>query len=242
MRSMSFKSALFLFIVLLLLEGCASSGSTRVAASEADKVYIQTEQSFSHPGGDLRDAIQATDQRTKGIVLGGLTGALIGSLYSSIGVIPGLAGGAIIGGAIGSYVDAYTTPIDRLENLGVQVIILGDQIKFVIPSDLIFNSYSSTLRPHAYSTLDQVADIIGQYPNMSVKVAAYTSNTQSPAVNLALSQQQANCVAKYLSTRGVNTRLIYASGMGGTYLVTKNVSDWSTDNYRVEITLEKLPL
>lgn len=233
------------FIALLsalITAGCASSGATRVAASEADKVYIGTDQSLTHMNGDLRDTIQNTNQTVKGVVIGGLAGAVAGSLYSTIGVIPGLAGGAIIGGAIGAYVDAYASAEDRLENRGIQVIQLGDQIKFVLPSYFIFNPYSAVLRPSAYSTLDQITDLISQYPNESVKVAAFTSTCMPGSVSLAVSQQQADAIVKYMTKRGINTRLIYAGGYGGTQLVSPDLPDWSSDNYRVEITLEKLPV
>ena len=78
---------------------------------------------------------------------------------------------------------------------------------------------------------------------MSVNVAAYTSECAAPdTVNIALTQQQANSVVKYLWTRGLNTRLLSASGYGGTKLIAANKPDWNSDNYRVEITLEKLPV
>jgi hypothetical protein len=36
--------------------------------------------------------------------------------------------------------------------------------------------------------------------------------------------------------------MLYAEGGGSSKLVTANTADWNSDNYRVEITLEKLPV
>jgi hypothetical protein len=41
----------------------------------------------------------------------------------------------------------------------------------------------------------------------------------------------------------VNTRLLFASGNGGTHLIERNNLDWDKGaNYRVEISFEKLPV
>lgn len=238
----SLKQGILLLCIAFILQGCASSGATRHAASEADKAYLQTDYAFNHPDASLRDTIQNTSQTTKGVVLGGITGALVGSMYSSsIGFLPGLAGGAIIGGAIGAYIDSYATLSDNLENRGVNVIVLGDQILIVIPSHLIFNPYSGTLRSQAYSTLDMIVQYINQFTNISVQVSGYSNPTDTGAVTGALSQQQADAVMRYLWKAGLNTRVLYAMGYGS-YKPVSQDTDWSSDNNRIEITLEKLPV
>lgn len=244
-KSIAFFSFIFFnFTILSFLQGCASSDAARGAASEADKAYLQTDYSLRHIGdsGELTDAYQNTSQTTKGIIIGGALGAAAGSATSGIGAAAGLGLGAIFGGAIGSYIDSHTTLADKLENRHVQVIVLGDQILIVLPSSLLFYENSSNLRADAYETLDMVNQYISRYPNMSVKVAAYTSAAEPESVARVLSQQQADKVARYLWNRRINTRLLYAEGNGGSKLVTANVADWSSDNYRIEITLEKLPV
>ncbi len=240
------KLSLLVFLSLLLfvfLQGCASSDVSRGAAAEADKAYLDTDYALGHSEGSLSDSYQNTSQTTKGAVVGGAVGIGASSFNSGVSLLPGLAVGAIFGGALGAYIDSHTTLADKLENRGVKVIILGDQIMLVLPSVLIFNEMTSNIRLHAYSTLDLVGQFIGRYPNMSVNVAAFTSASGSPEkVNLALTQQQAAAIVKYLWAKGLNTRLLSATGYGGGKLVTANKPDWNSDNFRVEITLEKLPV
>lgn len=234
------------FLILLLfifIQGCASSDMSRGAASEADKAKLDTDYALSHSESSVTDSYQNTSQATKGAIAGGAAGAIVSSLNSGVGLIPGIAVGAIFGGALGAYIDAHTTLEDKLENRGVKVIILGDQIMMVLPSVLVFNERTSNIRLHAYSTLDLVAQFINRYPNMSVNVSAYTSACTLPdTVNIALTQQQAASVVKYLWSKGVNTRLLSASGYGGEKLIAANKPNWNSENFRVEITLEKLPV
>lgn len=237
------KSILYFFIVsqLLYLTGCASSAAQRGAASEADKAYLETSYQFSHGSGELRDAYQNSSQLTKGVMIGGTVGALAGAATSGgSGVLPGLGLGAIFGGAIGAYIDSHTTLADKLENRGVQIIQLGDQILIVIPSFVVFDYMTSRLLAGAYDTLDLVVEFIGRYPNMSVKVAGYTSAVEPEDVSVMLSKQQAEKIMRYMWNRNINTRMLFAEGYGGSKLVTANTGDWGSDNYRIEITLEKL--
>ena len=233
------------FIIILLgflLQGCSASDVSRGAASEADQAYIQTNGLLKGAGdGNLANAYQNTNQTTKGIAMGGAIGALAGN--SSIGWAPGLIGGAIFGGALGAYIDSHTTLRDRLENRGVRVIVLGDQVMLVLSSATIFQRMTPVLRPESYSTLDLVAELISGYPNIMVKISAYATMAGPQQINKALSQQQANTISKYLWRKGINTRMLYAVGYGDTHrVVQENRDSIASDNYRVEITLEKLPV
>jgi len=146
-----------------------------------------------------------------------------------------------LGGSYGAYIDSTTTLQDKLINRGVNVIVLGDQVLIVIPSSKLFQAMTGELKPQAYSTLNLVAQYMNGFTKSSVKVAAYTNDTGSKRVDLALSEEQAQRVAKTLMSNGVDTRILYSVGYGGTHLVERNSLDWDdSDNYRIEITMEKL--
>jgi len=227
---------------MLFFKGFASFAAERAAAGEADKAYITTEYDINHANeGSFSDTYQNSDQTSKGMVFGSATGAAAGGL-SSMGVVPGILTGAIIGGAIGAYIDQTATPRDRLENRGVKTIILGDQIMLIMPSAIVFNPFTPDIRPTAYTTLDAVAEFVNTYPNMTVKISAYTSQMSPCAVNLALSAQQAANIEKYLRRKEVNTRILTAAGYGGSNPIVKDDGSWASDNYRIEITLERVPI
>jgi len=233
-------STLILFGPLFL--GCASSDVSRQAASNMD-MGVQNVNNMANNASDssITETYQNSSQATKGAVIGGAAGALLGAASTSVGVLPGLAGGIILGASYGAYFDSTTTLQDRLINRGVNIIVLGDQVLIVIPSSRLFQAMSSEVKTQAYSTLNLVSEYINGVTKVTVKVAAYTNDTGSKRVDLALSQEQAERVAKALMMNGVNARVLYAVGYGGTHLVEKNSLDWDdSDNYRIEITMEKI--
>jgi outer membrane protein OmpA-like peptidoglycan-associated protein len=234
-------SAFSILCLTLLCHGCASSDVSRDASGQFNTAYQNAGFAFNndtHPAQSLENS----SQTTKGVLIGGATGALAGSMTSGVGFLPGAAGGAIFGGAIGAYIDSKTTLIDKLTNRGIKVIVLGDQVLIVLPSQSLFNGPSAQMRSTAYSSLDLVAQLINGYVSMSVNIAAYTNATGCKPFDDTLSQQQAENVMKYLWRRGVNTRLLHAEGMGDSHPVEMRGLTWNSgENYRVEITLEKLP-
>jgi outer membrane protein OmpA-like peptidoglycan-associated protein len=234
---------LALLILLLILQGCASSSITRNAATEMDGATQRFDDTFNSP--DQNNAITAYQNAspvTKGLVVGGAAGALVGGMTAGVGVVPGAVVGAIGGGALGTYLQQHMTLIDQLENRNVSIITLGDQVLMVIPSELIFSDATATITVQGYSTLNVIADLLRGYTKMSVKVAAYASDAQEAPVAMAMTREQAQAIVKYLWSRDVNTRILYGVGYGSTHLVAKTVADVEGGpNYRIEITLEKLP-
>lgn len=235
---------LILISIMALLEGCASSDLSRTTAGQVDEAVHNSSASISHlTSGNITDSYQNSSQTTKGLLLGSAAGAIVGGVTSGVGLFPGAIEGAIFGSALGAYIDSHTTLTDRLINRGVKAVVLGDQVLIVVPSRMIFNEMTAEINPSAYSTLDAVSELINGYPNLSVKISAYTNETGPESVNLALSNEQARSVERYLWSRGVNTRVLSAAGYGGQKLVEKNSMAWdSGSNYRIEITLEALPV
>ncbi len=234
---------LLIFVMpCFLLVGCASSQVSRDVTSNFDMGVKNANTMYSNiANGDIADSYQNTNQAAKGAIVGGSAGAVVGAVSSGVGVIPGAVTGAAIGASYGSYIDSNTSVQDQLENRGATIVVLGEQILIAIPSDRIFEPMTSTVKPTAYSTLELMARYINLYTKMLVKISAYTAASGSPSADLALSQQQADNVEKLILASGVNARILYAAGYGGTHLVVKNNLGWSeSDNYRLEITLEKL--
>lgn len=230
-----------LVISFTLLSGCASSKVSRDAASNVDMGFNNANKlGSSFAGGDIVESYQNASQATKGAILGGGAGMIAGAT-SSIGFVPGALVGALMGASYGAYIESESTLSDRLTNRGATIVELGDQILVVVPSKRIFDGMTASIKPQAYSTLNLLSAFIDSYTTMLVKISAYTDDVGEKSVNLALSMQQAHAVERYLAAKHVNTRVLYSSGFGGTNLITRSTVGWgSSDNYRLEITMEKL--
>jgi outer membrane protein OmpA-like peptidoglycan-associated protein len=244
-----FKPSALVFFALILavlsgLNGCASSSIERNAASNVDSAYQSSNYALTHAADNSTvNAFQNAPQTGKGVLIGTTSGAVIGGFSSGVpGILPFAVGGAIVGGVIGAWIDYHTNLIDRLENRGVKVYVLGDQLMLILPSSWVFEGRTPRIQPQSKSTLDMVAEFIRQYPTMSVKVAAYTNDVGNNEINCYITQQQADTVVKYLWPR-VDTRVLFAQGYGGTHLIAPNNLNWAEgENYRLEITFEKLPV
>lgn len=240
--SCRYISLFFFIIAISTLISCASSNVSRTAADNVD-LGVQNAKSLWNgtSNGNFAEAYQNTNQTTKGALIGGVAGGIGGFLTSGIGVLAGTATGAVLGASYGAYIDSNTNFEDRLENRGANIIVLGDQILVVFPSTRIFLPYTATIKQQSYSTLYMLARFINRYTKTLVRITVYTSDTGSPSADLALSNQQAYAVSRFLQASGIDARLIYASGCGGTRLVDNVKNDWdASDNYRIEISFEKL--
>lgn len=236
------KAALISVVSAWFLVGCASSDVSRDAQANVD-LGVQNVRGLVDSGQGISESYWNASQAQKGALLGASAGVAAGIAYSSLGWVPGGLVGAVLGASYGAYIDAHTTLKDQLENRGVTVVTLGDQILVVIPSARVFYAMTPNIKPAAYSTLNLVGTYINQYTKMLVKVSAYTNCSAAHAYDVSLSQQQANSVVRYFTAIGLDARVLYAAGFGGTHLVNRNDDRWdANDNYRIEITLEKLPV
>ena len=112
----------------------------------------------------------------------------------------------------------------------------GQAILVNLPEGVTFDVGSSTLKPQFRTTLDGIAQNLGQYPNSLIDVYGHTDSTGSDAFNQTLSESRARTVANYLSMQGVSAARIRSQGLGETMPVADNATDEGRRrNRRVEI-------
>lgn len=242
-RFLAKVGALFSLLILysFALSGCAYSNVERNVTANIDK-GVETTRTKMNAVRDstLADSYQNASQQTKGAILGGAAGGVTGAAISSIGILPGLLVGSIFGASYGAYIERNASLADKLQNRGVTLVVLGDQILIVVPSARLFEPMSAKIKPDAYSTLNLVARYVNGFTKMLVKIGAYTNPMRSSDIALCLSQEQAESVARYFVASGLDARLLYAAGYGGAEPVQKSSCAFKeNDNYRIEITLER---
>ncbi len=177
-------------------------------------------------------------------VLGGAGGAVVGGLLG--GVIGGKTGrivGAVAGGAAGGYVgyrmDQQIKELkEQTAGSGVDVSETdgGDAILVNLPDGVTFATGSYTINQTFRNLLDNVAASLVQYPNSLVDVYGYTDTVGSSDSNQRLSEQRAQAVANYLTSRGVSSSRIRWMGFGETRLAVQTGDNVNEPlNRRVEI-------
>jgi outer membrane protein OmpA-like peptidoglycan-associated protein len=174
-----------------------------------------------------------------GAVGGYLLGDLVGGRNDRTEKIVGAGIGGLAGVAIGSYMDRQEQDLRRrTAGTDVQVIRSGDDLILRMPSGITFATDSAAVQPQFRPTLDQVAQVLGEYRQTYVDVYGHTDSTGSDAYNQGLSERRATSVADYLVSRGVQGARLGTRGYGETApIATNDTEEGRAANRRVEIKL-----
>lgn len=128
-------------------------------------------------------------------------------------------------------------------NLGEQLIgfakvgqyDLADKFKFFA---LMWKEKTAELQTKSYVELDELAEVMSQFPNMKIGIESYTDNVGGEAKNQKLTEARAALIKKYLVSKGINDTRIKATGFGQTLPVGDNkLEEGRIINDRVEIQL-----
>ena len=137
---------------------------------------------------------------------------------------------------------AKDSAIQELQAGRVQIIEVGETVKLVISSDLLFMKDSANFNPKYVDVFQRIVELIENYDATLIKVAAYTDSNSLGTYQDALSNEQARVVAKRLWNRGLPTRLLYEKGYGMKYAVASNQTTVGRCmNRRVEISFNFRP-
>ncbi|AGA64650.1 Outer membrane lipoprotein omp16 precursor [Liberibacter crescens BT-1] len=186
---------------------------------------------------------QQTSNASAGALLGAAAGAIgglaLGNSKSSRinGALIGAGVGALVGGSIGNYMDSQEAELRaQLQGTGVSVSRYGNRIVLNMPSNITFPIDRADINPAFFPTLSSVAIVLAKFDRTMIDVNGHTDSTGSLEHNQWLSQQRANSVAEYLSSRGVEMRRVSAMGFGPNQPIDTNATAIGRQhNRRVEI-------
>jgi|GEM_PF-3366 len=106
----------------------------------------------------------------------------------------------------------------------------------VAAQNILFATGKSTLLKPSFKSLDAVADILKQYPDLKLDIDGFTDNTGKDGKNLALSQYRANAVKGYFTSKGIADSRIRATGHGQDMPLADNkTTKGRAKNRRVEL-------
>ncbi len=104
---------------------------------------------------------------------------------------------------------------------------------------IYFNSAKDSFKAGVTEKLDQIAEIMKQYPNAKFTIDGHTDSDGDAKMNQKLSEKRATAVKNYLEGKGVTGRLVSA-GFGEDIPVADNkTAAGKAENRRVEINLVK---
>lgn len=174
-----------------------------------------------------------------GLVGGYLLGDILGGRNDRTEKIVGAGIGALAGAGIGAYMDAQERKLrQQTAGSGVEVVRDGDNLLLRMPSGITFAYNDSTVQPQFQPVLNEVAQVLAEYPKTYIDVMGHTDSDGTEAYNQALSERRAASVGSYLNGHGVQSARIATRGYGEMQPIASNETvDGKAANRRVEIKL-----
>lgn len=194
----------------------------------------------------------ATDDPNRRAKAGAAIGAVIGGVAgnqssSSNGKYVGAFVGALTGAAVGNYMDKQQRKLEaqlaseRRNNQVAITRIDAETLRLDVRSEASFDINSASIKNEFQTSLDTMAEIIGEYDQTAVHVIGHTDSTGTQSYNQQLSEKRATSVTRYLSRSGVTRTRMRFSGRGENQpLDTNATSSGRSRNRRVEIYLKTI--
>jgi outer membrane protein OmpA-like peptidoglycan-associated protein len=181
-----------------------------------------------------------------GAAIGAVTGAVLGhQAHSEKGRYWGAVAGALAGAAVGNYMDNQQREFEAAlaEEAGrhdLEIQRLQDEsLKIDVSSEVSFDFARAELKPAFIPTLDKVAGLIQKYDRTVVHVIGHTDSIGSDAYNQRLSEQRAERVVQYFSSRGIPWQRLSTEGRGEREPRASNDTEAGRQlNRRVEILIK----
>ena len=105
---------------------------------------------------------------------------------------------------------------------------------------VLFDYDKATIRQESYSALQNIANIMKEYPNTTFHVEGHTDSRGSDSYNMKLSKERAASVMNYLTTIGMSSDRLTSEGYGESRPIATNATNAGRQqNRRVEISLNK---
>ncbi|CAN5518679.1 hypothetical protein BH09BAC4_BH09BAC4_18370 [soil metagenome] len=103
---------------------------------------------------------------------------------------------------------------------------------------IYFDQSSPVLRPQSYTELNQLYDVLTQYPTLRIEIRGHTDNQGDLDLNIQLSRDRCQAVIDYLATKGIRRTRLTAVGRGPLDPVAPNNNEENRKkNRRVEFVL-----
>jgi OmpA-OmpF porin, OOP family len=115
----------------------------------------------------------------------------------------------------------------------------GKSLIVTLPSDALFNSTQTSLRPESLAILDSLISDLQRYPGATVRVSAHVDEQGADEADRSRSFEQAKAVKQYLTSKLGETYQGVAIGYGHSRPVAGNTSPGDRQrNRRIEIAID----
>ncbi len=187
------------------------------------KLQRQSEQQLAASGlNDLSVAVNGRDV------------SLLGSIDKQVSIAPLIQQLENLEGV--RIVRDDVTRFDAVEVDTLKTQLFLQNLSRIDLSTVSFQAGSNSIADGSAAALDQVAQLLKGNPDKRIRIEGHTDDTGPASVNLRLSQERAQAVARYLESSNVSAAQLIAKGYGSTQPIADNATDSGrARNRRIEI-------
>ena len=111
--------------------------------------------------------------------------------------------------------EALSRDASAINGADVRLERRGDLQRLVIGVPELFSKRKPDIAPGHDGVIDAIAELIKKYPTYPVQIIGFTDNRGKASELLAISAARAQNVYSSLAAKGVETKRLMASGLGG---------------------------
>ncbi|OLQ91921.1 hypothetical protein BIY22_16830 [Vibrio panuliri] len=120
----------------------------------------------------------------------------------------------------------------------VETVVMTKTFEATLLDTETFALNSSKLKPESAAKLDELVQLLNDYPQAQVEIVGHTDSSGAAEYNQQLSEKRAQSVAAVLTERGVDASRITVSGEGEANPIASNETrEGRAQNRRVDITV-----
>ena len=106
----------------------------------------------------------------------------------------------------------------------------------IVLKNVFFDVNKFDLKPESEAELDILVRLLNENPTLKIQIGGHTDNVGKPADNLALSNNRAKAVVRYLVSKNIAAQRLLAKGLGETQPIDDNkTEEGRAKNRRTEV-------
>ncbi|MCA6451086.1 MAG: OmpA family protein [Chitinophagaceae bacterium] len=106
----------------------------------------------------------------------------------------------------------------------------------LLAKNIFFATASAEIRDSSYRSLNELASLLLQFPDVTLEINGYTDNKGSFLANMQLSKRRADAIKDFLVSKGIRSELLRANGYGPANPIASNAQESGRfRNRRVEM-------
>ena len=125
---------------------------------------------------------------------------------------------------IGKMLDMLANDLVGATAQKAEIVRTADGINITFQPDFYFESSSENLTANAKNTLDDISEVLNQYPYTEIFIEGHADSSGNQLNNKKLSEMRAKTVALYLKSHDVITERLAIAGYGATRPVASNAT------------------